>query len=144
MTSTLPNPSDVAPSTQSWWTRAMSTPATAISTIWLTVVLSGLLAPDMVTGSEHEHLPIAGLTVWVWATVASWFVAMGARRVQDRSSLVVWSSCVWLVVLVAVLTLPSLVTGTDPTTIPLVVLLAPVIGAFATGIIALWGCPTRD
>jgi hypothetical protein len=121
----------------------VGSPATAVSVIWVSVVVCAVFGPDMVTGSAHERIPLASLTVWVWATVATAFLSMGARRSETRSTLVVGTSAIWGVVLVAVLAAPSLVTGTDPTTIPLTALLAPVAGAVATGFLALAGCPTR-
>ena len=124
------------------WARALSSTATPISVIWATVVATALLAPDMITGSDHEHLPLTGLTIWIWAAAASSFVALGANRVEDRRRLVTWTSVVWVVVLLTVLLMPSLVTGTDPTTIPLAGLVAPPAGALATGYVALSGCPT--
>jgi hypothetical protein len=118
-------------------------PATAVTVIWGSVVLGAVFGPDMVTGSAHEHLPLVAATIWLWATVATAFLMMGARRSETLTSLVVGTSAIWLAVLVAVLAGPSLVTGTDPTTIPLTAFLAPVAGAVATGFLALAGCPQR-
>ena len=33
--------------------------------IWTAVVLISVLAPDLVSGSEHEHLPIAAFATWL-------------------------------------------------------------------------------
>jgi hypothetical protein len=42
-----------------------------ISGIWVAVVLTSILAPDMVTGSEHEHMPLATATCWLWGLIAT-------------------------------------------------------------------------
>jgi hypothetical protein len=37
--------------------------------IWIAVVVISVFAPDMVSGSEREHLPIAAFTTWFWGGV---------------------------------------------------------------------------
>ena len=123
--------------------RLASQPATAVTVIWACVVLSATLGPDMVTGSQHEHLPIGAMTIWVWASVATAYLLMGARGPGEHRTLVAGTCGIWCLVLAAVFLMPSLVTGTDPTTIPVAVFLAPVAGAIATGFLAL-GQSTRQ
>lgn len=117
--------------------------ATAVTVIWATVVLAAVFGPDLITGSNHEHLPLVGMTMWIWATIATAFLMMGARRSETIATLVLGTSAIWGLVLITLLVAPSMVTGTDPTTIPFAALLAPVGGAVATGFLALAGCPTR-
>jgi len=110
---------------------------TAVAYLWIVAALVSVFAPDMVTGSEQEHLPIALFTVWIWASVATGFLLMGSRKSDRVPGLVVGSVALWSAVLVTVLAAPDMVTGTDPTRIPLAVFVAPVVAAVTTGFLAL-------
>lgn len=118
-------------------------PGLAVAAIWVPTLLFSIFAPDMVTGSQQEHLPIAGLTAWVWAAAATGYVlmAMRARRAPGDTSR--WLGfelsvlTIWVVVALAGIFAPELVTGTDPTRIPLAALVAPIAGLVATGFVAL-------
>jgi hypothetical protein len=62
--------------------------------IWAAVALISLFAPDMVTGSEQEHLPVAAFATWISGVVGTgaFFWMMGKLRgsVTRRP---VWSGC---------------------------------------------------
>ena len=120
------------------WRRILRSRFTAVAAIWLATALISIFAPDMITGSQHEHLPIASFTVWVWALAASGYVLMSGRQGPRQGGLVVGVSAIWLAVLVAVVGSPVMVTGTDPTRIPVAVFVAPVLGALATGYVAIF------
>jgi hypothetical protein len=111
-------------------------PWVAVVTVAVSSVALALLSPDMVTGSEHEHLPLAGLVVWPWSAAAAAYVVMAGRRGGSRV-LVLGTAALWLGVAVVSITGPVLVTGTDPTRIPLAALLAPPFGAIATGFLSV-------
>ena len=115
---------------------ALESSVTAVAAIWLCSALIAVLAPDMITGAQQEHLPIASLTVWVWTATATAYVLM-ATRGGSSSTLVVGITAIWVGVLVAAVAAPLMVTGTDPTQIPLAVLVAPPVGAITTGFLAL-------
>ena len=55
--------------------------------IWVAVALISLLAPDMVTGSEQQHMAVAAFGTWVWGLIATGaFVwAMGGLRGDSPS-----------------------------------------------------------
>jgi hypothetical protein len=114
-----------------------ASPGIAVAAIWISTVLFSIFAPDMVTGSEHEHLPMAAMTGWLWALVATGFVLMGARAGHASRGLALGTAITWALVCVAVIFGPTMVTGSDPTTIPLTAMIAPIVGAFVTGFIAL-------
>ena len=114
-------------------------PAIAMVTIVTASTLVALLAPDMVTGSNHEHLPLAALTVWPWTAAAVGYVFMAGRR-KDSRDLVLGVTFVWAVVVALALAVPTMVTGTDPTRIPLAALLAP---PSVPSRPAFWRSPTR-
>jgi hypothetical protein len=120
-----------------WWRAALGAPSTAVTVIWLTTGLVSAFAPDMVTGSQQDHLPIAALSVWLWASLATAYTLMGASRTDSAIGLVVGISAVWTSVLIAAIGAPVMVTGTDPARIPMAVLVAPVVGAITTGFLAL-------
>jgi hypothetical protein len=121
---------------RAWARDAASSPGLAVAAVWICSALLAVVAPDMVTGSEHEHPPIAAMTVWPWTFAATAYILMAARR--TTSAWLVWSVvAIWVSVFVAGVAAPLMVTGTDPTEIPMAALLMPIGGALATGLIGL-------
>ena len=118
-------------------------PGMAVASIWVPTLLLSVFAPDMVTGSQQEHLPLGGLLAWLWAAAATGYVLMAthAREASDQPTR--WLGfelsvlTIWSVVALAGIFAPGLVTGTDPTRIPLAALVAPIAGLVATGFVAL-------
>lgn len=114
----------------------------AVAGIWVCVVLAIIFSPDMVTGTQHDHLQMAYGDV-LWAAIATGAVAgltlSGLRaRATDRMPWIVLgvgTALIWLGVLLASVFAPVMVTGTDPTELPLVVIVAPIFGAIATGLL---------
>ena len=119
----------------------------AVAVIWLAVAACAIFAPDMISGSEHEHLPLAGMTDWFFAAVACGLLVTAHTRCQTPGR-VVWLwvsilvSIVWLVVALTSIFCPSLVTGTDPTTIPLAALISPMVGTLVTAYLAVLAAAT--
>jgi hypothetical protein len=118
-------------------------PGVAVAAIWVATLFFSVFAPDLVSGAQQEHLPIAGLTAWVWAAAATGYVLMAARARNTLDDTARWLgfelsvAVIWGVVALAGIFAPELVTGTDPTSIPLAALIAPVAGMVATGFVAL-------
>jgi hypothetical protein len=108
---------------------------TAVGLIWAASALTAIATPDMVTGSEHEHLPIAAITVWLWAAVASGYAAM-TPVVRARDWLLT-VGVVWAAMAAAAVLSPVMETGTDPTQLPIAALVAPPVAAVVTGFLAL-------
>jgi hypothetical protein len=52
--------------------------AVAVAGLWLAMAFTAVFAPDLITGSQHEHLPIVAMTIWMWGMVATGFVLFGA------------------------------------------------------------------
>jgi hypothetical protein len=129
LTTSTPSESTRSPA---WWDR----PATAVVSVVAASTALAVMAPDMVTGSEQEHLPLAALTIWPWTAAAIGYVVMAGRGRSARD-LVVSVSLTWVLVAVVAIAVPSLITGTDPTQIPLAALVAPPFGAVATGFLAI-------
>jgi predicted MFS family arabinose efflux permease len=114
----------------------------ALTGIWLAAVAIALFSPDLISGSEHEHIPIGAFTIWFHSGLATAYVltAAAVRGPVDRdppSGAGWWTATIWVAVAVAAIFGPEMVTGTDPTRIPIAVLVAPIIGMVTTGFIAI-------
>jgi hypothetical protein len=115
--------------------------AIGIGGIWVAVLLISLFAPDLVSGSEQEHLPVAAFTTWFWGAVGTMVLlwAMGRLRGSARwqpiwIGLSVVTIALWALATILAITLPVMVTGTDPTRIPFAALFAPVAAAMLTAL----------
>jgi hypothetical protein len=129
----------IVPSTERldlWW-------LIAVSSVVLSVLLAGIFSPDMVTGSNQEHLPMAGMLDWFWGLVAIGYLAF-ARRVRVDAAFGISVAILWLAVALTSIAAPVMVTGSDPTQIPIAVFIAPVVGCLATGFITLSAVRRRD
>jgi hypothetical protein len=109
--------------------------------IWVAAGLISFLAPDMVTGSEQEHLPVAAFSTWLWALIATGGFIPGMGKLRgDASRRPIWvglavaTVVLWLVASVLSIALPAFVTGTDPTVIPLGALVSPLAAAVLTSL----------
>jgi hypothetical protein len=105
------------------------------------VLLLSLLAPDLVSGSQQEHLPVAAFATWFWGAVGTmvFLWAMGLLRGSARWQAVwiglsVVTLALWALATILRITLPVFVTGSDPTRIPVAALFAPVAAAMLTAL----------
>jgi hypothetical protein len=119
----------------SWvvWTMA------GIAGIWLAVTLISLLAPDMVTGSEQQHLPVAAFGAWFWGLAGTGAFVWAMGKVRGNVSrqpfwigLAAATVGVWGVAAVLGIALPVYVTGSDPTRLPIGAMVSPVAAALLT------------
>lgn len=115
----------------------------AVAAVWIAVGAISVFTPDMVAGTEHEHLPIAAMTAWFWGVIATGFVGMSGamgRGLADRRwrALALTIGAIWAVVAIASIYSPMLVAGTDPTEIPLAALVAPFAGMIGTAFACLF------
>jgi hypothetical protein len=115
--------------------------AIGIGGIWVAVLLISLLAPDLVSGSQQEHLPVAAFTTWFWGAIGTMVLlwAMGRLRGSARwqpiwIGLSVVTLGIWTLATILAITLPVMVTGTDPTRIPFAALFAPPAAAMLTAL----------
>lgn len=112
--------------------------------IWVSVTLAMIYAPDMITGTQHDHLPIVGWTYWIWGLIATGSVILAAQRgIRAKvSAAAPWLAfaiavaVVWIGVMLVSIFAPVFVTGTDPTTLPLAAMVVPVVGVILTGLIS--------
>jgi len=122
----------------------------AVAAIWICVALASVLAPDMVTGSQHDHLAVAALGDWLWGAIATGSVAVatvqGLRAgLTGRAPWVMLAlgvAAAWLAALLVSVLVPVMITGTDPTELPLAAMGAPVAAMVVTTQLArLLGAP---
>ena len=121
---------------------AFDSMAIALGGIWAAVLAISLLSPDMVSGSEQQNLPVAAFTTWIWGTVATFTVlsfCASAPHVPGRLELLrpvaFGVAAVWLVAAAVSVLGPEMVTGTDPTRIPVCAFIAPIAATLITAII---------
>lgn len=118
----------------------------ALVGIWIAVAMVSAFSPDLVTGSQQEHLALVAATAWFWGGIASGLVLLAAA-VGDKS--VTGASLTWRIfgletaglwILAALLGVfgPTLVTGSDPTTIPLTALGAPIMATVVTAFLSVY------
>jgi hypothetical protein len=92
--------------------------AIGIGGIWVAVLLLSLLAPDLVSGSQQEHLPIAAFTTWFWGGVGTLVLLWAMGRLRGRAGwqpiwigLSVATLGIWALATILAITLPEMVTG---------------------------------
>jgi cobalamin synthase len=112
-----------------------------IGGIWIAVLLISLLAPDLVSGSQQEHLPVVALTSWFWGAAGTMVLLWAMGRLRSSTSwqpiwigLSVATLGIWALATILAITLPVMVTGTDPTQIPFAAIFAPVAAAMLTAL----------
>jgi hypothetical protein len=110
-----------------------------IAGIWVAVTLISFLAPDMVSGSEQQHLPVAAFGAWLWGLAATGAFVWGMGKLRgDGARQPFWiglaavTAVLWLAATVLAIALPVVETGTDPTRIPVGAMVAPVAAAALT------------
>jgi hypothetical protein len=112
--------------------------AISVSAIWIALTAASLWAPDLISDTDRTHVPLAAFLDWIYAVIATGLVMLAfSRRTPDigRSS---WASfatlisAIWVLVAVASIASPSLVSGTDGTQVPIAALAAPLAGMLAT------------
>jgi hypothetical protein len=113
----------------SWvaWTLA------GIAAIWVAVTLISVFAPDMVTGSEQQHLPVGAFGAWFWGLAATGAFFWGMGRLRGNAA----RQPFWIglgVATVLSIALPVYVTGSDPTRLPIGAMVSPVAAALLTAL----------
>jgi hypothetical protein len=113
----------------------------AVAGIWAAVLAISVLAPDMVTGSEQQHMPVAALGTWMWGLGGTWAAlgALGALRRSRRrhlhQPLALGVAALWFAAAVVAINAPVFETGSDPTRLPLAVFVAPVVATVLTTVV---------
>lgn len=116
----------------------------AVGVIWLAIAAASIWSPDLITGTEQEHIPLAAIIDWFYAALATGLVLMAFGRRSGGASRSLWLGFtvaiggIWFVVAVASIFAPSIETGTDPTTLPIAALASPIAGVIATAFVSVF------
>lgn len=115
----------------------------AVGCICVSGVLASIFTPDLVTGVQHQHTPIAAWIGWIFDMAAIAMVAptaiKGIRgKVTDRAPWILLGlgvGAIWLAVMFISIFTPVSVTGTDPTKVPIGGFISAVAGIVLTGLL---------
>lgn len=115
----------------------------AVLSIWLVVLFTSLFAPDLVYGSDQEHLKLAAWLNWLWGTIATVGVLRmlrheGAQLAEKGSwmALGLGVAAIWLTVLLVSLLVPDVKTDSGLTRIPVAAIIAPIVATIFTRYLA--------
>jgi len=106
--------------------------------VWVSILAMSLFSPDFISGSQQEHLPLIAMTAWISGVGASKaimgeLVNLKGKKVGTKwQNSVVLILIVWAVAAVVGINSPIFETGTDPTQIPVVGIVAPIVAAVLT------------
>jgi len=115
----------------------------ALAGICTSGVLGSLFSPNLVSGAQHEQIPIGAFVGWIFDAIAIGMVVAAATKgiraeVTSRAPWIVLGlgvGVLWLAVMVAAIFSPVWVTGTDPTRLPIWAGLSAIAGVVVTGIL---------
>jgi hypothetical protein len=117
----------------------MAWSAAGIAGIWVAVTSISLLAPDMVSGSEQEQLPIAAATSWLWGLISTIALLWAMSRLRGKAErrpiwigMAITALVLWLAATIVGIASPVVETGSDPTRMPVGAVVAPVAAAVLT------------
>lgn len=115
----------------------------AVVVIWLAVLVTSLFAPDFVSGSEQDHIKVAAIVNWLWGLLASVAVLRMLRhRDVQKAEASTWVALgtgvgvIWVTMTLVSLLVPVIELGSDPTQIPLAVIIAPIVAMVLTRYLA--------
>lgn len=120
------------------WSPVLRLAVAALGAIWVSVLLISIFSPDNVSGTQQEHIPLAAILTWIWGLVASrsLVLTLVAHRDEPESDglrvLVGGVIVVWAAAVIMAIWGPVLVTGTDPTRLPVSALIAPIVAMILT------------
>jgi hypothetical protein len=107
--------------------------------IWVSVVLISLFAPELISGSEQQALPLAAFVTWIWGVIGTvgflWSMGRLRWRPKNRSTwtwMALICAVLWLTTAVIAMLGPVVETGSDPTQLPVWALGAPAVAAGLT------------
>jgi hypothetical protein len=115
----------------------------AIALVWLSVLIASVITPNMISGSNHEQLAVGPIFDWIWGSMATALLLLAASFARREHASVWWVvtlmlGVIWIAAAPASGLSPTMVTATDPTTIPLAAMLAPIAAMVATAFLSVF------
>lgn len=116
----------------------------AVAMIWLGTAAASIWSPDLISGTEGDHVPLAAILDWSYAALATGLVLIAYGRRSPGATRSLWLGFtvaiggIWFVVAIASILAPSIVSGTDATTVPVAVLASPIAGLIATAFVSVF------
>ncbi len=111
----------------------------SITGIWASVALTSIFSPDLVAGSDPTSIPIAAMISPMAGAIATGFLfIVELGRKSSNSWLSISILTIWMAVALVSIYAPELVTGSDPTTLPLAAVISPPVGAGASGFVCVF------
>lgn len=124
--------------------RALSIGLT-LASIWVAATIAVVFAPDLVTGSNHEHFQLAMFLMWPLAAVATGMVLLaagvsrrGAEAAGPWAIYATLNAFAWFGAAIASVYVTPTVTGSDPTTVPIASIVAPVFSVLVTAYASIY------
>lgn len=115
-----------------------------VGAIWVGVIVISIVAPDLVSGSQQEHLPLVAFLTWIWGLIATVGFLWGMSKLRGSAErknlwigLVVAIAIIWGVAVVLSAALPVWEVGSDPTQLPVWAIIMPVAAALLTALAAV-------
>lgn len=119
------------PAPHAWAARSSSWTMLAMGAIWLAAVLIAVFTPDLVSGADQESFPMAVPVALFWALITSATVlAVSGGRINAWLAFALTD--IWAAVTLVSILAPDMVSGTDPTTLPIAMLCAVFAGSVAS------------
>ena len=107
----------------------------AFAGIWINVIIISLFTPDLVSGSQQEHLRLSLYLSWIWGILASNFALEAHQKGLTQTQLKIYAVVtivIWSIASLVAHYAPVMVSGSDPTSLPLFSLMAPAVALFLT------------
>jgi hypothetical protein len=114
--------------------------ALSLIAIWTAIVFGAIFAPDLVTGTSQDHFPLALVVGALAGLAATGYVVRamirGVGGVTRELVYALAALAIWTAVALVSIYVPEMVTGTDPTRLPIAAVIAPIAGAILTRILS--------
>ena len=113
----------------------------ALGCICISGILGSIYTPNMVTGSQHQAIPLGAFVGWIFDLIAIGMVVTTAlqgirARVTERAPWAILGvGAVWIAGMFVAIFAPVWVTGTDPTELPVWAGLSAIVAVILTGIL---------
>ena len=107
------------------------------------LAFASIFAPDLVTGRLQEHMPLTAMSAWLWGAFASGLVLLASSKSESAHRSLwqlfgVGTAGIWLIAGLVSVYAPVMVTGSDPTRLPIAALIAPIFAMVLTAYLSVY------